>query len=439
MFRQFATRIAHRPVLRLLLTAAGVLLLSVFLALWRHNGSTYYTGLWDDGSQALVFGRMLQMQQDQSAPGGFMGVYTEEWGDNQNRYMYRDNAPVEPEQFQSYTHQTGLQGWAFGVLNKVFSVIEDRGEAREQMLYTTNSVLFYAVTLCLCLVVLHVVGALPALTWLAAALLAPWVQRGMKDLYWCLWLWWLPALAGIALCVAVQRRGHAPAWAFGGIFAACLLRCLCGFEFISTFLILCEIPLVYCWSRALCRREPAQPWVLRMVGAGFSAVGGVAAALVIWLAQGVLYYGNLADSWQNVAAAVTSRVSVSDDAVRAVTVPQVLQKYLMNPDPVLQIGPLGVSVLGLLLATTVSVLVTAILLRWLDPAALLRLPPLLCVWGLSFLAPVSWMVLSKAHADIHVQLIPMLWNFAFVPVSCMLLGALVSLLVGGVFRRCRKS
>ena len=295
--------------------------------------------------------------------------------------------------------------------------------------------LFYGVTLCLCLVVLHWLGWLPALAWLAAALLAPWVQRGMKDLYWCLWLWWLPALAGIALCAAARRRGRAPAWAFGLVFGACLLRCLCGFEFISTFLILCEIPLVCCWAQALCCHEAARPWVLRMVGAGFAAVGGVAAALVLWLIQGSVYYGSLSASWQNVVSAVTSRVSVSDGAVRAVTVPQVVGKYLLNPDPVLQIGPVGVSVLGVLLVTAAVVILTALLLRWLDSAALWRLPPLLCAWGLSFLAPVSWMVLSKAHADIHVQLIPMLWHFAFVPVSCMLLGALVTMLAGGVRHR----
>lgn len=437
MFRKLATKLARHPAVRLLLTVAAVLVLSVALALWRHNGSAYLTGLWDDGSQALVFGRMLQMQQDQSAPGGFMGVYTEEWGDTQNRYMYRDNTPVQADQFKSYTHQTGLQGWAFGILNKVFSVFEDGGEAREQLLYTTNSVLFYAVTLCLCLVILHTMGWLPALAWLASALLAPWVQRGMKDLYWCLWLWWLPALAGIALCAVTRRRRHTPRWAFGLVFAACLLRCLCGFEFISTFLILCEVPLVYCWAQALCQHESACPWVRRMLGTGFAAVGGVVAALVLWLLQGTVYYGSLGASWQNVVAAVTSRVSVSDNTVRAVTVPQVVSKYLLNPDPVLQIGPLGVSVLGLLLVTAAAVVLAALLLRWLNPAALSELPPLLCTWGLSFLAPVSWMVLSKAHADIHVQLIPMLWHFAFVPVSCMVLGTLVTLMAGSLKSRIR--
>ena len=66
-------------------TALGLFACAVVLALALQNGSTYATGSWDDYSQQLVFGRMLQMQQDQSAPGGFMGVYTQDWGDGQNR------------------------------------------------------------------------------------------------------------------------------------------------------------------------------------------------------------------------------------------------------------------------------------------------------------------------------------------------------------------
>ena len=72
-------------------TAVVVVVLAVVLTVWRHNGSTYLTGFWDNGSQTLVFGRMLQMQQNQTSPGGFMGVYTQDWSDEQNRSWYQDN------------------------------------------------------------------------------------------------------------------------------------------------------------------------------------------------------------------------------------------------------------------------------------------------------------------------------------------------------------
>ena len=414
-------------------TAVVVVVLAVVLTVWRHNGSTYLTGFWDNGSQTLVFGRMLQMQQNQTSPGGFMGVYTQDWSDEQNRYWYRDNTPVSPQDFQAYTHQTGLQGWAFGVLNKVFSVFEDRGEAREIILYNINSMLFYVATLLVCLAVWRAWGPLSALAWLCAVVFAPWPQRGMKDLYWCLWTWLLPALAGLLLCAVTRRRGKTPWWCYLLVFAACMVRCMCGFEFVTTFLILCETPLCYAAAKAyFVRRDPhgALVWLGRTVGAGVSALGGVTAALALWFAQEWLCFGSAADAWQNMTRAVTDRVSLTDGAVRDVNVPQVLAQYFReSTELLLQLGPVSVTAWQLLLfALLVGAVSVVVCLRRGTAAQLV--PPCI-VWGLGLAAPASWMVLSKAHAAIHTHLVPMLWHFAFVPISCMLLPVLAKLMIPG--------
>lgn len=414
-------------------TAVVVVVLAVVLTVWRHNGSTYLTGFWDNGSQTLVFGRMLQMQQNQTSPGGFMGVYTQDWSDEQNRYWYQDNTPVSPQDFQAYTHQTGLQGWAFGVLNKVLSVFEDRGEAREIILYNINSMLFYTATLLVCLAVWRAWGPLSALAWLCAVVFAPWPQRGMKDLYWCLWTWLLPALAGLLLCAVTRRRGKTPWWCYLLVFAACMVRCMCGFEFITTFLILCEIPLCYAAAKAyFVRRDPhgALVWLGRTVGAGVSALGGVTAALALWFAQEWLCFGSAADAWQNMTRAVTDRVSLTDSAVRDVNVLQVLAQYFReSTEPLLQLGPVSITAWQLLLfALLVGAVSVVVCLRRGTAAQLV--PPCI-VWGLGLAAPASWMVLSKAHAAIHTHLVPMLWHFAFVPISCMLLPVLAKLMIPG--------
>lgn len=418
-------------------TAVVVVVLAVVLTVWRHNGSTYLTGFWDNGSQTLVFGRMLQMQQNQTSPGGFMGVYTQDWSDGQNRYWYRDNAPVSPQDFQAYTHQTGLQGWAFGVLNKVLSVFEDRGEAREIMLYNINSMLFYAATLLVCLAVWRAWGPLSALAWLCAMVFAPWPQRGMKDLYWCLWTWLLPVLASLLLCRVAVRKGRTSGWCFGLVALAVLIRCMCGFEFVSTFLILCEIPLCCALMQSLCvdRNLPAaRRWLGRTVGTGAAALGGMAAALGLWFWQEVQYFGTAAEAFASMTQAVTSRVSVSDNAVRAVTIPEVLYLYFVeNKEPLLQFGPVTITLLPLLAAVLAEGILCAVLLaRRGQPA---KLAPLATAWVLSLAAPVSWMVLSKAHAAIHTHLVPMLWHFALVPVSCLALVVMTKEIVSLLFRR----
>lgn len=421
---------SFHPVLKLpkffrtLLTALAVAVLSVVLTFLMHNQDTFRTGFWDDYSQSLVFARILQMQQDQSAPGGFLGSYTGQFGDTQNRYLYRENTPVTPDQYLSYTHQSGLQGLGFGVLNKVFSVWQDNGEARERMLYAANSILFYAVSLCLCIGLWRTFGAPAAMGWMAAVLLSPWVQRGMKDLYWCLWTWLLPALAGLILCAATKKRHTTPSWAYFLVFAAVCVRCMCGFEFISAFLILAEVPLFLCWVLALGQKRPARGWFFRMVRTGFAALAGVAAALAVWLVQSYLYFGTWAGAWDNVVSAALRHTTGGTATAAAM-----LDRYFVQGEAVLQLGPVGITPpvwLGICAAFFVlAAVVLAVRRRALPPAY----AGLAALFLLGLAAPISWMVLAPAHCEPHPHLIPMLWNFAFAPAGAAAIGGLLRLMV----------
>ena len=414
-------------------TTLAVLALAALLTTVRHNASAYRTGVWDTGSQTLIYGRMHQMEQGQRAPGGFLGVYTEDWSDDQNRSWFREDTPADAAQFCPYTHQSGLQGWALGGLNRLLRVFLPEGTARESALYWVNSTLFYAVQLLTALAVWQELGVLPAAFWMAAILLAPWLQRGMKDLYWVPWTWQLPLLAVLLLCRCTCARGRAPRWCWPLVSLAVLVRCMCGFEFITTFLILCEIPLCYAAAKAYCVEKAPQRacrWLGRAVGAGAAALTGAAAALALWFGQECLCFGSTAAAWQNMAEAITDRISLTDDAVRAVTIGQVLAQYfVLDTEPVLQLGPAAVTAGQLLLFGLAVGAVSVVIALRRGVAA--QLVPLGVVWLLSLAAPASWMVLSKAHAAIHTHLVPMLWHFAFVPVSCMLLPALAALLIRG--------
>lgn len=100
-------------------TLLAVLALAALLTTVRHNASAYLTGVWDTGSQTLVYGRIHQMEQGQYAPGGFLGVYTDDWSDDTNRALFRDDTPTDAAAFHPYTHQSGLQGWLFGRVNRL--------------------------------------------------------------------------------------------------------------------------------------------------------------------------------------------------------------------------------------------------------------------------------------------------------------------------------
>ena len=117
---------------------------------------------------------------------------------------------------------------------------------------------------------------------------------------------------------------------------------------------------------------------------------------------------------------------VGDD----VNMPQVLAQYFReSTEPLLQLGPVSVTAWQLLLFALLVGAVSVVACLRRGTAA--QLVPPCIVWGLGLAAPASWMVLSKAHAAIHTHLVPMLWHFAFVPISCMLLPVLAKLMIPG--------
>ena len=163
----------------------------------------------------------------------------------------------------------------------------------------------------------------------------------------------------------------------------------------------------------------------RMAGTGLSALGGVVTALGIWFLQGIACFGSASESWANLTEAVTSRVSLTDNAVQQVSVGQVLHRYLAEvKEPLLQFGPITVGLLPLGAAVLAAFVLCALVLMRRGGSGW-ELFPLFSIWVLSFIAPLSWMILSKVHSYVHVHLIPMLWHFAFVPMSCMVLAALI--------------
>ena len=164
---------------------------------------------------------------------------------------------------------------------------------------------------------------------------------------------------------------------------------------------------------------------------GWAAPSGrVSRRWALWFAQEWLCFGSAADAWQNMTRAVTDRVSLTDGAVRDVNVPQVLAQYFReSTEPLLQLGPVSVTAWQLLLFALLVGAVSVVACLHRGTAA--QLVPPCIVWGLGLAAPASWMVLSKAHAAIHTHLVPMLWHFAFVPISCMLLPVLAKLMIPG--------
>mgnify|MGYP000302621834 CR=1 FL=1 len=217
-------------------TLLAVLVLAALLTTVRHNASAYLTGVWDTGSQTLVYGRIHQMEQGQHAPGGFLGVYTDDWSDDTNRALFRDDNPHRRGGVPNPLHPpVGLAGLAVRQGQpSAAAPAARRSGARDRPLLAEQHAVLRGGAACGA----GRVGKNSARWWQRSGLRrccwAPWLQRGMKDLYWCLWTWLLPLLATLWLCHCTRVRGKTPRGCWPLVAAACMVRCMCGFEFITT-------------------------------------------------------------------------------------------------------------------------------------------------------------------------------------------------------------
>ena len=106
-----------------------------------------------------------------------------------------------------------------------------------------------------------------------------------------------------------------------------------------------------------------------------------------------------------------------------------LDRYFVQGEAVLQLGPVGITPpvwLGICAAFFVLAAVVLVVRRRALPPAYAGLAALFLL-GLA--APISWMVLAPAHCEPHPHLIPMLWNFAFAPAGAAAIGGLLRLMV----------
>ena len=417
---------AGRPVLCALCTAAVMLALAAAVTGCRHTFSKYYTGVWDGYSELTAVGRIVQVQQGWSGQSGFLGTYTDDWNDGEGyRWLKEPVKASDMDGYRAYVHQSGLQGSFFGALARLLRVIN--GEARLNALYFTASTLFYALAFWLCLALGRRLGPGAGLAAAACVVFSPWLTSGVKNLYWVLFTWLLPLAAGVGQCAFFRREGRFSRRWLALAFGAVLVRCLCGFEYISTLLILMEAPLVLAWAEDKPRR---MAWLRQMVRTGLAGVGGVLAALLVWLGQCWHYYGSLAEALQCVLGTALARMGVEGAGVEVIQTGgelsrlDVILQFFLESGSVVSLGSLEVTLPPLAAAA----LAAALLVKALEKGE----KPLSRALGwlllLSAAAPASWMLLAKEHAALHAHLTPMLWNFALVPACGAALGCAAEVL-----------
>ena len=423
---------------------------------WRLNAAT---------SEELVFDGILRAGEP-GATGAPLGRYVRGGPplDTRAKWLAAFEAQDRRAEYRSYVSQYGLQG-------RLWSAIHHGFGAGFGTLLAINALLVALALAALVEYVRRLLGAVPAVLFAAAAILAPWVVAFAQSLYWVMWTWLLPMIAAFAFGRRGLADGRGLAALLAALFATALLKLLCGYEYVTTVLVAASVPVV--WYGVLDGHGPMR--ILgRLVAMAVAGTAALAAAMAIHVGS----QAGVVKGWDDIRTLVEKRVHSRDPA--AIARQACTDEFFDSPDceatyaASLAANPLTVvaryvafddllpwlprleregspearealrdALRSLSLARIREVVSTVgwdslsrPVTRLIDTAAfglllllvarklwLLRRtrPDVVAAVVFALAAPLSWFVLAKGHSYIHLLMNYVLWYVPFVPLAVAVL------------------
>ncbi len=297
------------------------------------------------------------------------------------------------KEFAPYRSQIGLQGHIFGLAARlihhpkiwlVFRIANISALILVVMLISKQLARQY--------------GILLGIAFLGVSALSPWVRNFAPNLYWVEFTWFLPMLFGSLCITKPQKRG---VW-YLLFFLSVFIKCLCGFEYLSTILIGGVLFLAAEWIAEPSNRKE---WSAQI---GILGTLSVLAFLIVYVITASMYnpdlpfWERLLNFW-NTNAARRLQGTDPDEIATIVSPLKVVVLYFWE----------NLSGKAMLL-TTVCGGGTLFFRRYRYGERDVRQWAL---YFLSLLGTLSWFVLAKQHSYIHLHLNFVLWFLGAVQIQ----------------------
>ena len=402
--------------------------------LWRVAEQNWFDNHQKD-TESHIMGRMVKSSQDGIfSAGGLNGWGTAkktegEWIPPTERtpqytaYLHK----LTFENFSTYNSQPGGQGLVFSLLDRLIPFSQQ---------FKLN--FFYILTALLSAIALTYIinwfyeefGLLTAIFVLGSALLSQWLTVFGKNLWWCLWAFYLPMI--VVLYYLKNNRGTKKHQIYKLgllIFIAVSIKCFInGYEYITTTLIMMITPCIYYAILDKWNRDQCLKWTFATaVGTGVAIflslimlcfqIGAVKGGFidgiehVIW-SFGKRTYGEAEDFPPIYAASLEAgTIGVVITYMNGVFFD--LNNYLSIEDGFVSKNIFKIRyyyLIVLFIATTLLLFLNSNKIleeRWQQTSALFW-----TMW-FSILAPLSWFAIFKAHSYIHTHMSFLLWQMPF--------------------------
>lgn len=257
---------------------------------------------------------------------------------------------------------------------------------------------------------------LMALVFLGVFWLSPWIVNYARNLYWVEFTWFVPMLIGLFCANNIDNKRRSRL-CFGFMYLAVLLKCLCGYEFISVIMLGGIFFLISDWLKEILMMHDyirARKFFFLIVKISLFALLGFLTALIIhsFMRGEGNFFAGLIDIFERDILRRTLGGNAADfpivyaDSLNA-SVVQVIELYLRFNTQIV----LGMD--GELFPMLMLIPILLFIWDWYKSKVDYEEVSL---YFLSLITCVSWFILGKAHSDIHVHLNYVCWYFGYVQI-----------------------
>ena len=322
-------------------------------------------------------------------------------------FLDSDNNELPRGTFVEYPGQYGLQGKVFKRLSAYFSI---------DTMNMLCSLATAFVLMVICYFIFQKYNALFAGVYYVTFLLSPWIVNFANNLYWVEFTWFIPMAIGLFCSLNIHKR-ICRLISYLGVVASITLKCLCGYEYISTIMMGLIAFLLADFVAAIVNQDRKEQLLLirTILIIGVCALLGFGIAICMHatirangggMIQGVknIFYGDVLRRTHG--ADINSFTGVMVDSLNASTW-EVLSKYLHFDTQIITGVP------GNLFPMLCLIPIAIFLINFRKKKVNYHMVALYIVF---FATTTSWYILAKAHSYVHTHMNYVLWYFGFVQV-----------------------
>lgn len=318
--------------------------------------------------------------------------------------------PLPSATLGAYKSQYGLQGKVFRHLARYIK--------SNNILGNLNFICSFATAIILSLIVILIwkkYNVLMAGCFFVTFMLSPWVVNFARNLYWIEFIWFVPMLAGLFCSLFIHKRS-CRILSYVVTFIAILIKCLCGYEYISVIMMGLITFLLVDLIKSIINKESEQAILIfkTIFILGIVAVAGFIIAICIHAnlrGNGDLIGGikdiidkdvlrrTLGGDMNNFDARLWDSFNSSSW--------EVFSKYFHFTTGIIT-GVTG-NLFPILCVLPIVILVFNYKNKKIDYTDVL-------LYIVTFLTSISWYVLGKQHSFVHTHMNYVLWYFGYIQI-----------------------